>query len=575
MGEGGLSVTVIVLIVVGSIIAAAGIGFLLFKLVFQKNNLKRQIRDLDRRFQYLHALLIGQDAQYVKRLEIISRTNLLYVDIHTKFLKRFKEIRDKHDAHAQSSINGLKDLVDENKYKQLKELIPDVREIISQYEKVVNDLNNDLLRVVKPEEDCRQSSLSLKEQLRRIKSDYYIKQGDLVILSESFDEVFKYIDELFGQFEEFVESAQYDDANTILPQIDKILHEIASAMPDLPNLCALVVSVIPDKLISLENAYENMVREDYPLHHLSVKTSVAVMRQDLEKLTTKIKRFDLKDVHSQLDDIASHIDEFFVLFDEEKKAREDFESQNEGVYRTVNLIEKRFIKLCNTIPEVSEIFIINEAHRSKINEIQTEINKVGALKRSLDTYIHSATKQPYSLLVEKMNELSSASHSIISEIDEYNNYFTSLKTDSENAFNMIKSLYLSARNAEKTLSDIDIAEITTKYEERINRFYELLNEVNLLLLKSPIDVDQVNACMDELKDINNTILDNGAISQDFNMMVLAENAILYANRNRVHLSDINQLVTQAETFFAKGDFEHAYIIAGNALQKVRLENERK
>ena len=59
---------------------------LLYLFVFQKNKLRRQIRELDRRFEYLHALLIGQDAQYVKRLEIVSRTNLLYVDTHTRFL---------------------------------------------------------------------------------------------------------------------------------------------------------------------------------------------------------------------------------------------------------------------------------------------------------------------------------------------------------------------------------------------------------------------------------------------------------------------------------------------------------
>lgn len=570
-----MSPTIVVLIIVGVLLALAGVGFLLFKFVFQKNALKRQIRDLDRRFQYLHALLIGQDAQYVKRLEIISRTNLLYVDIHTKFLKRFKEIRDKHDAHAQGSINTLKDLVDDKHYKQLKEMLPDVKDVIASYENVVNELNNDLLRVVKPEEDCRQSSLSLKEQLRRIKSDYYIKQGDLTLLSESFEEIFKYIDSLFEQFEEFVESAQYDDANSVLPQIDNILHELSSAMPDLPNLCALVVSIIPDKLISLENAYEVMINGGYPLHHLAVKNSIQVIKEDVDALTSRIKQLDLKDVHSQLDDIVSHIDEFFKLFDDEKKARENFESHNEEVYRTVNVIEKRFIKLCNTIPEVSKIFIVNESYRSKINEIQTEINKVGALKRSLDTFIHSSTKQPYSLLVEKMDDLANASKSIISEIDDYNAYLLSLKSDSEAAFAMIENLYLSAKNAEKVLDDIAIAEITAKYENDINRFYELLNEVNINLHKSPIDVDKVNECMSELKNINNTILDNGAISQDYNMMVLAENAILYANRNRVHLSDINQLVCQAETFFEKGDFEHAYVVAGSALQKVKLENERR
>ena len=58
-------------------------------------------------------------------------------------------------------------------------------------------------------------------------------------------------------------------------------------------------------------------------------------------------------------------------------------------------------------------------------------------------------------------------------------------------------------------------------------------------------------------------------------MLLAENAIMYANTGRSHLSDIDQLVAQAETFFNEGDFEQAYIIAGNALKKIKANNERQ
>ena len=159
---------IIALSVVGGLILIAAIVFLLFKLVFEKNQLRRQIRELDRRFQYLHALLIGQDAQYVKRLEIISRTNLLYTDIHTRFLKRFKEVRDKHDAHAQSVINNLKDLADDKKTKALKAALVDAKDSIASYEKEVNDLNSALLQVVKPEEDCRQASLALKKTLEEL-----------------------------------------------------------------------------------------------------------------------------------------------------------------------------------------------------------------------------------------------------------------------------------------------------------------------------------------------------------------------------------------------------------------------
>ena len=98
---------------IGGVLLVALVVFLIYFFILREKFAKKELSEIDRRFQFLHALLIGQDAQYVKRLEIISRTNLLYVDIHTKFLKKFKDIRNKNDGDAQLGINSLRDFIDE------------------------------------------------------------------------------------------------------------------------------------------------------------------------------------------------------------------------------------------------------------------------------------------------------------------------------------------------------------------------------------------------------------------------------------------------------------------------------
>ena len=576
MGDQGNSNTLVIVLIIVAVAVVMALGlFAIYFFVIRKNKIRKDFRALDKLFQYYHALLIGQNAQYIKRLEIISRSNLLYVEIHTKFLKKFKEIRDKQDASTQSAVNRLADMIADRHYKQAKSYYPEVKAIVERYEQSVSDLNGELLKVVKPEEDCRQSSLSLKEQFRRIKQDYYAKQSDLVMLANSFDKVFGLIDSKFEEFESFVECAQYDDATNVLPTIEKILDELTAAMMELPSLCVLVSDVLPNRISDLEVAYHKLYDDDYPLHHLCIDTAITNMRATVGEYRDRLKQFSIAGLKDGLDAMLNTIDEFFVKFDEEKESRKLFEEQNDGVYSNVNLIERRFIKLCNTIPEVSKIYIINDAHKSKVNEIQTEINRVGALKRSLDTFIHSNVKQPYSLLVGKMNELKEASDSIIVELDEFNSYIASLKTDSEEAYKLIFVFFDKIKRAEKEIRDINISRLQEKYVEDFDKSYELLNSIHELLRKTPINVDEVNKCVHELYDVCNTILDDGSIAQEHNMMTLAENAIMYANRGRSHLSDIDQLVQQAETFFKEGDFEQAYIIAGNALKKIKAYNEKQ
>ena len=559
--------TPIILGIIGGVVVIAAILVLLYFLVFRKNQYKKKINELDSRFQYLHALLQGQDSQYVRRLEIISRTNLLYVEIHTKYLKRFKEVRDKFDTKAQSTINHLKDLIDEKDYKTLKEALGEAKDVISTYEKEVNNLNNALLSVVKPEEDCRQSCLPLQEDYRRIKQEYGAKQTDLQLVSDSFEQIFNYIDDKLAQFEDCVDSAQYEEANQIIPEIHKILVEVSNAMGELPNLCATVLTVIPEKLASLEDAHQVMLQDNYPLNHLRVNASIKEIKAKVDLLTVRIKRFDLKGVGSELENIISQIEEFFNLFEEEKKAREKFEAENENVYSTVNTIERRFIKLRNNIPNVSKIYIINDQHANMINQIQNDINKLGALKRSLDTFIHSSTKQPYSLLVSKMDELTAASNTVIKAIDEFQEYIASLKIDTENAYKLVFEYYQKIKENEAILHNIAVPTISDKYQEKLEHLFSLLNDTFNLIVVTPINVDRVNEYVSEMHEINNELFDSGSISRDNNMMIAAETAILLANRERHHLSEINSIVNQSEVLFYKGEFEESYKRCGDALNK--------
>lgn len=572
-----LSTFGLVSIIVASSIVFIGLVFVIYKFVIEKNNMRRQIAELDRRFEYLHALLIGQDAQYVRRLEIIARTNLIYIEIHTKFLKKFKEVRDKHDAKAQSTINHLKDLRDEKglNAKRLKEEIIDAKALIDAFDREVNDLNSELLSVVKPEEDCRQISLTHKERFRRIKQEYFAKQNNLSLVSESFEQTFGLIDSLFDQFDKLVESANYDDANLMLPKIDKILDEISNDMSKLPNLCTMVTTYIPDKISSLENAFEIMQRDHFPLEHLCVKSAIREMKDEVNVYTTKIKRFDLKNVDEELNNIVSRIDEFITLFDDEKKARQEFESNNESIYSMVTTIERRFIKLCNTIPEVQKIYVVNEVQQTNINNIHNSINRLGALKRSLDTYIHSATKQPYSMLVSKMRELKTASDEVIASMDDFMKYIASLKNDSEEAFKRIYEGFYKVKDIERTLRKIDIEKIDAKYHEVVEQYYDYLKEVNVLLKTKPINVEKINNDIVEMTKIENEYFGKGLIGSTYNMMVLATNSIVYANRDRGNFADINDLINQAENMYYEGEFEQSYRVSGSSLAKINNHHAKK
>ncbi len=560
---------IIILSCVGGAIAVALVAVLLYFFVFRHVWAKKQVRELSRRFEYLHALLFGQDSQYIKRIENISTTNLLYVNTHVEFKKRFKDVRDQADSSAQSAINDLKDMLSEHRYKALKERIPQAKKTMDYYDEQVNRLNDDLLVVIKPEEDCRQESLQLKEQLRKIKQDYYVKQSDLALVSSSFEKVFQNLDAKFKEFESYVEGALYSEATQMLPLIGGVLKQLSKALKDMPDLCVTIQTVIPEKLDSLENRFDELTKAGYPLHHLLFRTNIEEMRNQTAAIGQRIQQFDLSGAQQELDGILAKIEEYFDSFEKEKSARVKFENECDGVYRKDSEIEKKYIRLCNALPDIRKIYVIASAEQSKLDEIQKQINKAGATKRSLDTLIHSNTKQPYTLLLEKMTTLKEESEKSDSAIDEFNQYLFSLKKDTDDAASAIQRYFYELAQDEYIIRKIGLEEVNQRFQPTLDRLHEVIDSIYKAFSACPIDVDAVNSYATELKGSGEKLANDLKILA--NQEKLAEAAILYGNRDRYRFSDLSSSLSQSEALYFHGEFDKSYEEATSAMKRLRGE----
>ena len=562
-----LELGAIIGIAAGGALAVILLFVILHFTLFAALRYKNQVYELSRRFEYLHALLFGQDGQYIKRVEIISMTNLLYVDKQIAFTKRYKEIRDKSDSSAQTAINNLKDLLAERNYKGINAALPDAKRVIDNYDEEVNALNNDLIALIRPEEECRQAVLSLKEKLRFVRQDYYVKQADLTLVANSFETIFNKIDLGFKKFESYVESAQYDEARSLLPQLESVITEIERDLGELPNLCITITSIIPDKMASLKNRYEEMLSAEYPLQHLFVRRNIEEMERELEHLSAQVQSFRLKGVSEALDSIMSRIDIFFEEFDEEIEARTIFERECEQVYQENSVVDNKYIRLVNALPRVKKVFIIPQDGKNQMDHISNMVNQMGASKRSLDTFIHAGTKQAYTALQEKMKLLKDETKEASEAIDDFQRYLQSLKEDANTSRNVIEEYYTKLHASEEELRHLDVAACTEKYAPAISTCYELINEIHSIIFNPPIDVAKVNVLITSLRDQGESLF--GAITEDIQAANFASGAILYANRDRQHLGEVHETLNQAEDAYFQGEFQQSYALAEACLKRIR------
>ena len=62
-----------------------------------------------------------------------------------------------------------------------------------------------------------------------------------------------------------------------------------------------------------------------------------------------------------------------------------------------------------------------------------------------------------------------------------------------------------------------------------------------------------------------------AVMNDLEQCKLADSAILFANRDRRHLGEVNEALKQTESYYFNGDFRRAYTETGACLKRIRGE----
>ena len=567
--DSGQRVGLIFLIIGGVIILGAGF-FLLYHFVISRNRIKHQVRELEKKYSYLDALLIGQDSQYIHRLEIISRTNLLYVDKHEKFSRRFKEIYENDDKFAESMIRQLNALINNKQYKNIKSVIIDAKKAMKTFEDKVNNLDNDLYILIKPEEDSRQSILKLKENYRRVKQTFYANSSDLDLVSASINQVFDKLDQMFIDFETHIESAEYDEAQALLPTISKVVNALESALSQLPNLCILVNTVIPEKIDALKKNYDEVESCGLPLYNLAFSVRLGEWNNDLQIIRKRLIKLEIANIMESLDALQSQIEDVQDQLNGEQSDKKYFEDHNQEIYNNVIELEKVFLKICSLLPDVYKTYVVTEERKEKMEQLKQTMNALGTVKQSLDNYVHSSLKQPFSSLKTKLDELSEQYMKAKEGIDDFKAYVEFLKNSSQEAYTLVFVYYYRLKQVESLLREMALPLFSQQYKVRIEDCYDLLNEIDKAVKVQPIAVDEINQKVDVLKATANALFDE--VENKFREMQLAESAIVYANRDRNHQDDVHQQLCVLEDSFYHGEFVKVYHDANAIFKRMHVED---
>ncbi|MCD8209809.1 MAG: septation ring formation regulator EzrA [Coprobacillus sp.] len=543
--------------------------FVLVRFVYIPNKYKKQIKNLEQKYYYIDGLFKGQDSNYLHRIENISRTNLLYVNQYDEFNSLYKHINDFDDRYAEQMVKKLSALLSNKRYKDLKKAIDDANKSVNIFEESVTDFDKKLQDFIKPEEDSRQKILKLKETYRGIKNIYNGSGNDLELVASSFNTVFDKLDHIFQEYDDHIDSAEYEDANNLYPTIEKVLNSLDDVLKDLPNLCLLIEQIIPDQIHGLTAKYNEIENKEVPIVQIDFKNLSHKWNGELKAIKDKLRNLDTNDVERECTHIQQEIEAVSKSIDEEETDKDLFTSSNEDLYRKVNELDSRFIKAVSLLPDIQQVYSIDEQELQKIEDLRGNINKVAAAKRDLDTTVHSSAPQPYSVLYHKLEQLQSDYDEASNGLDDFTTYLDSLKVTCENAYSLMFDYLYKAKEIEAEIRSLSLDDLFYTYVSNIDKCYDLINELNDILRMVPINVTLVNEKLKELQDLASSTFSE---AQDLvHTAKLAESSIVYANRDRNQQNDVHTQLLIIEREFYSGAFALVYSNANKLYQSKHVD----
>ncbi len=540
------------------------IGIYIFLL--RRNNSKKIAKDLETKVADLNNYATKGFDSLLLRLESIAELNPEYKELHDKHKITRDSIVEKYRNNLNNKVDLVKKLSEQHKTKELKEKAQEAFEIYKVYKSNIQELEDNIQIYLSKNENCHENSVPYKRKYREIKEIYNAHIEELNSVSNSFNEVFEKIESVFQEFDDLCNSANYERAEEKLASLDKVLIVLEEAVIKMPTLCARIEYVIPEKIAKIREQYQELDSLNYPLHHLRVNYTLDDIEKVLEDLKLKLAQFSYKNAAPNLDVIDEKLMYIEQAFKEEKDARTFFDSNIEKTRNNAINLEKRFTKIKRSLPSCKEVYWLQDKYIDSVTSLQEEVTKLARIKREIETYSHSSSRRPYSILVLKLNELIKQNQFIEDTISQFQNYLVSLRTDSEFAFNTLHKSFLSLKELEYKVSLMNIKQYTEDLKPQFYKAYGLLDSIGMVINVQPINVEALNESVSKLLDIEQGLKED--INSQYEKMTEAEDAIVRANIYRGEFHDAKQALAKAEEHFFNYDFVTTLLEAVNIMKNI-------
>lgn len=426
-------------------------------------------------------------------------------------------------------------------------------------------LLNEIKEITSSEERNRSIITKFKSLYRELFEKFTSAKDEYGDIAESIELQFENIAKRFEEFEICMENNEYVEVTNIIKSIDDMLKHMTIVIDEIPSIYLMATSVLPKKIEQASVEYNDLVKEGYPLDYLNVEYNISEANKKISDILDRSKVLNLEDSLFELKVLSDYFDALFTDFEKEKINRSEYEETNRIFTKKLEKSNNLMLQILDGIDQIKSLYNLSE---DEINALHVVGNDLENLNNDYKILLEHTGNQTfaYSKLTKEIEGLSLRLSKIEESVDTVLNSIDSMKDDEIRARQQLEEIKSILKESKDKIREYNLPIIPQNYFVELNEAQVAIKEIIRELEKKPITVDVLNTRVDTARDLVFKLY--STTKEMMKTAMFAEMAIVYGNRYRSSVQDLDKYLTYAEKLFYQGDYQKSLEISINSLNKV-------
>lgn len=553
--------TGVLLIVATYLVVAVILVTVILHLITKHHQIKieREVEELDKEKNMIASTPVLSELSKVEAIVKNDKMEERYKD----WQRRFEQIKEEKLVRINDMIIDL-DLFIENKdVKNLRLKIAKTEMEIYKARTAANKLLSEVQEITVSEEKYRHIITKLKTKYRELLKEFHDHENDYKDIKDAISLQFENIERRFADFEETMENNEYSEVVHIVKALDTMISHMGIVVNEVPNLVLLAEELIPRRILEIKNTSETMIENGYSLDYLNIPYNVEASEKNISNILDRIKVLNLEDCMFELKTMLDYLDSLFNDFEKETIARKVYDENvnafEEKLSKINSLLENIYIQM----PDIKSMYDLKENDVKGINELKERLLAINVNYKSLLDGVDQHTI-PYSKAARELETISNLLNTLQDDLDASLKNLGSMYDDETRAKEQKDELANLLKEAKNKIKSYKLPIITDNYYVELSEAKEAIREIERELNNKPIVIKTLNTRVDTARDLAIKLYNTA--NEMVRTAEMAEMAIVYGNRYRSDLKEIDTGLNNATKLFFKGKYKSSLECAISAIE---------